>query len=182
MNYPEIEKSRKRKGFIPYIDGDIAVMTDGKYGKAFIDVEDFDLANKYIWGTHNVRGNVYARAKQTAGSSTSYITLHRLVTGLPPFYVDHINGNTLDNRKCNLRPTTSLGNYHGFRRGVSGVFYNPRKDRFKTAITVNNKNYYLGSFETEMAASNIYRRVNEIVADVIALKVEKELSAMKGSL
>lgn len=56
--------------------------------------------------------------------------LHRLILGFPSVFVDHINGDTLDNRKCNLRIATNQGNQHNRVKpmrnsstGVLGVTY-----------------------------------------------------------
>jgi hypothetical protein len=47
----------------------------------------------------------------TAGGKAKYVALHRVIMNAPPRVpVDHINGNKLDNRRCNLRFTSHAKN------------------------------------------------------------------------
>ena len=51
--------------------------------------------------------------------------------------IDHINHNTLDNRKCNLRICTHFENMQNRRdnkTGKTGVYYNKRDDVFVASI------------------------------------------------
>jgi hypothetical protein len=66
--------------------------------------------------------------------------------------VDHINGNTLDNRKINLRICTAGENNCNQRKrsdntsGYRGVSYNKEKKRWVAYISKNGKRYSLGYF------------------------------------
>lgn len=60
--------------------------------------------------------------------------------------MDHINHNTLDNRKCNLRIVSKSQNqmncnYKGVSRTKSGKFY--------AYIKINQKQINLGAYENE---------------------------------
>jgi hypothetical protein len=82
--------------------------------------EDLTLVNSVMWGMST--GN---RVKQSKRSSL--MTLHRAIMDWPnrPFVVDHINGDSLDNRRDNLRVCTSSQNsmnrknYSGKYKGVT---------------------------------------------------------------
>lgn len=65
------------------------------------DIDDLPLVKKYHWHI-NTRGYVISNTLEY---------LHRIVMK-PPLnkVVDHINGDTLDNRKCNLRICTPSNN------------------------------------------------------------------------
>lgn len=86
----------------------------------------------------------------------------------PTLTVDHINGNPLDNRICNLRQVTRVENarnkatYRNNRSGVSGVY--PRGNgRWYATIGTGNGNRWLGTFgsqkeaiDARMAAERLY--------------------------
>jgi hypothetical protein len=75
--------------------------------------------------------------------------------------VDHINRDTLDNRKCNLRLVDcSLNNMNQKKklskiskyRGVSIHQNINRKKRWMARFQFKNKSIYLGYYETELEA------------------------------
>ena len=79
------------------------------------------------------------------------IEMHRFIMNFPKGkYVDHINHNTLDNRKCNLRICNNADNIRNGKprvnntTGYNGVYFD--KNRYVARIKVNYKNIYLGSF------------------------------------
>lgn len=78
--------------------------------------------NWHIPKAHIGRKHPYARTRSPKGYyrgiKTTWIYMHRLVMGNfdKDFVVDHINGNSLDNRKCNLRVVTSFDNTHKYAR------------------------------------------------------------------
>ena len=78
----------------------IKLRNTGHY--ALIDEEDFGLVNKY--GAWYESDGGYAMKKTRVDGKNVSIRMHRLVMCVPKgLVVDHINGNRLDNRKCNLR-------------------------------------------------------------------------------
>ena len=79
------------------------------------------------------------------------IEMHRFIMNFPKGkYVDHINHNTLDNRKCNLRICNNGDNLRNGKprvnntTGYNGICFD--KNRYVARIKVNYKNIYLGSF------------------------------------
>src|SRR3990167_1728218 len=79
-----------------------------------LDDDDFDrVANYGKWCASKDRGKFYFHKRIT---KTTKITLHRFLMGFPQRkYVDHINGDTLDNRKENLRVCTNGANLRNTR-------------------------------------------------------------------
>ena len=77
-------------------------------------------------------------------------------------YVDHINGNTLDNRRSRLRLATPSQNcantrkHHDNASGFKGVCYYKRNKKWAAFICVNGANKYLGLFATPELAARAY--------------------------
>jgi hypothetical protein len=73
--------------------------------------------------------------------------------------VDHINGNTLDNRRSNLRHATSQQNKFN-RKSQSklpkGV--EKRGSSFRVTICINYTKYNLGTFDSVEKAENAYKQ------------------------
>lgn len=84
-----------------------------------------------------------------------------IVTGNQPKTIDHINGNGLDNRFCNLRNTSQMRNTqnHGRITNNSGLPCGVRvtkKGRYQARVTCNKIVYHLGTFETISDAEIAY--------------------------
>ncbi len=119
-----------------------------------VDAEDWCGVRMFTWRSNNT----YICTKLSAHAPE--IRLHRFVlhkTSLPDGYVvDHINGNTFDNRKCNLRIVTHADNcrnrapidaHTGLPRGVT-----QRNGRYRARVMYNYTNHWLGTFDTIEAA------------------------------
>ena len=89
--------------------------------------------------------------------------LHRLIMDAPNgMVVDHINGDPLDNRKCNLRICTQQQNSMNKVKsksnttGFKGVHFYKPTGKFVSRIKVDGKNLYLGCFEKAEDAYKAY--------------------------
>ena len=139
---------------------------------AIVDDEDYEWLMQYKWRVQiNTKDAMYAitsLAKRIEGYSwTRHETMHRMILELPEGqHIDHINGNKLDNRKCNLRLCTpsqnnkNLGKNRTYR-GVpttstyKGVCHRSR-NCWSATINVDGVPHRLGHFPTEEAAANAY--------------------------
>ncbi len=91
-------------------------LTQGKV--ALVDDEDFERVNALKWyASHESRGTKwYAIRRETIDGKRTKVRMHRFVLGLPLGYldpervVDHLNHDSLDNRKCNLEVITQEEN------------------------------------------------------------------------
>lgn len=112
-----------------------------------VDEEDLDLAMRYSWC---VNGSGYAHAH----IDHKWIPIHRYLLGItdPAVTVDHINGNTLDNRRSNLRVCSQAENVLNKRigknntSGHAGVVKLP-SGNFGVKITRAGKTIWLGTFK-----------------------------------
>lgn len=89
------------------------------------------------------------------------VYLHRLLMGAGRGQVvDHINGNTLDNRTENLRLCSHQENMRNRRpqpdRALPQGVWNAGYGRFNSGITVCGKTIHLGVFDTPTAAHAAY--------------------------
>ena len=82
---------------------------------------------------------------------------HRYVIGAPKgLDVDHINGNPLDNRRCNLRLATRSQNMaNTVKKDYKGV-YVVASGKYKAVITINYNQKHLGIFDTAEQAALAY--------------------------
>jgi len=98
---------------------------------ALVDDEDFERVNQFKWcASKESRGTkFYAIRWQRINGKQTKIRMHRFILGLPPgkeckhyqsgLVVDHVNGNSLDNRKRNLELIDWCDNTYrsdGFRK------------------------------------------------------------------
>ena len=90
--------------------------------------------------------------------------MHREIMHAPKgMVVDHIDGNSLNNRRSNLRLCTVSQNHQNRRRtyGSSkykGAWWDKRRNKWVAAITFKGKYIYLGFFDNEIDAGKAYDR------------------------
>jgi hypothetical protein len=125
---------------------------------AFVDDEDFDYLNQFNWSIHYA----FKYAKRTIGGrlNKNNIFMHRLLMNAKEGeFVDHIDRNTLNNQKSNLRICNwSENNINKSKRiGTSskfvGVYLNKKVNKWQAYIKKNKKFFYLGIFENEIDAA-----------------------------
>lgn len=132
-------------------------LSKGKF--AIVDDEDFERVNQFKWGLLQGR-----YAQRNASAKNPYGRMHRFILQAPPeLNVDHINGNGLDNRKCNLRLCTQAQNVQNSKmpktnvsgfKGVSQV----KSGNWRAQISVDNTSKALGTFKTKEEAARAYDR------------------------
>lgn len=131
-----------------------------------IDDEDYYIISKHHWTYRGVTSKTsnlpYVSAHTYVDGKRTTIRVHRLI--MKPqkgMQVDHINHNTLDNRKCNLRvctPTQNRQNCYS-RVGNSeykGVSFHKRIKKFMAYIRVNKVLIHLGYFVNGSDAAIAY--------------------------
>lgn len=114
----------------------------------------------------------YVRFELDSSSFYGHRIAWKLFTGKDPVNdIDHINGNTLDNRIINLRECTHTQNMRnqGIRKtnttGYKGVTVHTFKSgnsRFKATIRNEGKYVHLGLFDTALEASMAYIKAVEL--------------------
>lgn len=136
-------------------------------GKGFfsiIDLDDLSTIGKYKWRSK------YNKSNDTFTAVTSFrnngkvetIIMHRLIMDAPKgMVVNHINHDTLDNRKSNLRlcnycdssATMKLTN-----KKTKGIYWRKNKGYFEVRLMRKGKIVYLGHRKTELEAGKLYNK------------------------
>jgi hypothetical protein len=135
---------------------------------SLIDDCDADL-NQLAWTASVHPRQVYAVQQHRRNGKKGTTHLHRVVLERmlnrpmdAKEYCDHINGDSLDNRRNNLRVALPHENSRNqqtritSKSGYKGVIFDKRNKKFKAQIGIGGKPLYLGLFPTVEAAARAY--------------------------
>jgi hypothetical protein len=139
----------------------------GKGLVAVIDDEDANLVAGFKWYAMKApqkEEKFYAAGWKHMPPGRYFVHLHRLIANAQPGeIIDHVDGDTLNCRRSNLRRVTRGQNAQNRRPnqkpGTSkykGVFLCRSTGRFRAQIAKNRKRIYLGSFASEEDAARAY--------------------------
>jgi hypothetical protein len=137
-----------------------------KNGRQFqIDEQDWEKVKCIKWNVHIMKnGYKYVYTFQKLNEKRKMVYLHRVLMNCNgSLFVDHINGNPLDNRRSNLRLSTNRQNQWNQKRIRGAV---PHKGvtfengSFRSRIRINGKKKSLGQFKTAIEASNAYNKAS----------------------
>lgn len=128
------------------------------------DDEDRTLLGRYKWILVYPNGKAYVCRYTTLNGKKLTIFLHReLMAAQKGQFVDHEDGDGLNNRRKNLRFTTRTGNNQNVRRakvtsksGVMGVHRMSNTNRWGAQIQVEGVVHKLGGFATKEEAGAAY--------------------------
>ena len=129
---------------------------------AIVDDMFYDWLIQFSW--HPVRGQktFYAATDIRRDGKWHSVSMHRLIMDADPGQqIDHIDGNGLDNRLCNLRFATKAQNAMNRSRRITspskykGV-HKDTKGRWHATIGVGGKHIHLGSFGNQHSAALAY--------------------------
>lgn len=124
--------------------------------RTLIDKEDYGKIRQYKWFLSE-RG--YVRTKFMRYGETRRYRLHSLILGEKEGLItDHINHDTLDNRKQNLRHATRAQNgwnsLNAVRHSVTKY-----KGKFRSSLGYKSKILYLGHWDTREEAEDVIEKV-----------------------
>lgn len=116
------------------------------------------------------------------------IYFHRLVMGNPNTEIDHINRDSTDNRKANLREsfrTQQLANT-SLRidnvQGLKGVYYMQRDNLYRAEIQIYKKHFYSKGFKTKAEAAYMRYLYEQHFYKTIGINNSKEMLDLIQSL
>jgi hypothetical protein len=148
------------------IEGGVAYVPLSQGYEAIIDTADVPLVDKWAWCARVKRkktGEIYAvYALRTCGVNDrkrGTLFLHRVIAGAPEgLYVDHIDGDGLNNRRANLRLATASQNQHNQRKsvsnksGIKGVSWDSVREKWEARLNVNRRVVFLGRYSEKKEA------------------------------
>jgi hypothetical protein len=185
------------------------IIESKKYGNytVLVDEEDWSKIRNYTWRLFydtrhdcitSVRTNVLREPRERRalayrdgpnrpptrrGFKEKQIKIHNVILDHDPdksdLIVDHINGNVLDNRRCNLRLCTRAENARNVKKsksntsGYVGVHASGKK--WRATVALNGKNYCAGSFEDKVEAARARdRKAIELHGEFARLNFPRE--------
>jgi hypothetical protein len=131
-----------------------------------VDPQDYRRYACFKWCLDGHDGKFYAvRGARVGSDNTKKVRLHREITAAPKgLFVDHRNGDSLDNRRANLRIATRSQNMQNTHRKNKhkttsqfvGVWLSKDRGLWCAKITSNGKKIFLGRFVNEIDAAKAY--------------------------
>lgn len=142
-----------------------------------IDLEDVEKISKRKWNVIPTKSNTYIYSKYP-----THLKLHRLVLGYyGPMEIDHINRNSLDNRKQNLRVVTRSEN----ASNTNAKHVRLHGKKWEYDIVRYGQRFYECGFSTQEEATvamqkcleDVSGRVNELIDN---FNKQREINPFKG--
>lgn len=128
--------------------------------QTLVDEEDFDRFISTSWWVSPSGNKPYAAGRWSVGSSEAPQYLHRLIASAPAdMTVDHVNGNSLDNRRSNLRICSFGENAFSKRWPIGSSGYRGvtvERAAWRAQIRVSGRRRRIGAYATPEAAARAY--------------------------
>lgn len=125
--------------------------------QALVDDDDFEVLRQFKWSALSCRGGRKYAFRTEAGKC---VLMHRAIMSAPSdLQVDHINRDSLDNRRSNLRLCTHGENMMNKRpthniTGYKGLFLH--RSHWRARIKARGVTYNIGTFDDPLEAARAY--------------------------
>ena len=137
-------------------------LTRGLY--AIVDAQDYEKLSQYKWHAQSDEGRktVYAArtisCRENGRRRSRAVLMHReIMKTLKGMVVDHINGNGINNRRCNMRNCTQFQNTHNCRPRKGGksrfIGVDPHRDKWRARVCYKGRKHHVGLFDDEVEAA-----------------------------
>jgi len=154
-------------------------LTRGKF--ALVDSADYYRLAKFQWYANGTTQNKFYAIRNHGRKG---LKMHRVIMNAPDHLsVDHIDHNGLNNCKSNLRLCThaqnscNIGCYKGTVSKYKGVCWYKNIKKWSAAIKCDGKQYYLGTFASEIDAARAYdKKAAELHGEFACLNFPPEKS------
>lgn len=155
-----------------------------------IDAEDFVKLNVIKWSLTYSGGSRLKKRPYASGKiKNKAVGLHRFLLGVTDknIQVDHINGDSLDNRKCNLRICSPSENRYNTRKrkrnksGFKGVHQKKSDGRYRAQIKKDYHYFFLGDFISPEDAARAYdAKAKELFGEFAYLNFPDTINQNEG--
>lgn len=120
----------------------------------YIDKNDYDIVSQYTWRISKKKNKFYLVSGSHSKGTQLY--LHHLLIGKPKdgYEVDHIDGNSLNNHRNNLRILTKSDNARLTKSRfdslicIKGISYNKKSKKYTVDFSYNKQRFYFKDFKT----------------------------------
>jgi hypothetical protein len=124
----------------------IELISKGEVFECVIDTDDLEKVKQYSWHK-NTKNYVVHKNKEN-------IYIHRFIMDCPKgLFVDHIDGNPLNNRKSNLRIVTTQQNAQNRalmpnnKTGYRGVYFETQTSKYRVQLVIDGVTMDFGRYD-----------------------------------
>lgn len=134
---------------------------------ALIDNEDFDFLNQWKWRCQiNRNGKMYAVRTSYSKEIRKTIYMHKLlIPSFKGYCTDHINGDSLDNQRSNLRIVTKSQDCLNSKlrkdnkSGYRGIYFDNKRHGWIARFMYQGKDVLRKQFKNKEEALLYYREI-----------------------
>lgn len=154
------------------VNGDDAicnVMYKNRVVSFVVDSCSYEIASKYTWRISQKKNKYYVVSGSYKKGTMIYI--HQLILGRPAdgFEIDHIDGNSLNNRASNLRYVTHQENVDNIKStridndiGIRGVSFSRRDKKYRVDFNYHGDRIYFKQWDTVEEAVYCRKCIEEV--------------------
>jgi len=146
---------------------------------AKVDDDDFDRISSVKWSVSKHGNCYYANRGFMENGKLRSVQMHQEILNFPDGVdIDHINGDALDNQKCNLRICSHQQNTFNRRpnkstdTGYKDIHFVQKTHQFTVCITKDSKKKHIGNFKTLSEAVVAYNDAADTLHGEFAFKQE----------
>ena len=145
-----------------YVEGNIAIVPLTRGFQAIIDADCLHIAQGANWSAMVPKSKAGKQYSPYAITGRGILLHREIMQAGKGQIVDHINGDTLDNRRSNLRFCTHVQNMQNSKNfetntsGHRGVWFRRDRGRWISEIYFENKKIHIGSFCLKEDAAKAY--------------------------
>lgn len=133
----------------------IQVQYKNSFIPVYIDKEDYEKVKKYSWRASHKKNKIYIVTGQARNHSLLYLHNYLMnYTPIPQQEIDHIDCNSCNNRKANLRLVSRQQNIDNTsvridsKIGIRGVSYSKRDKNYSCDFSYHKQRFYFKKWKT----------------------------------